>query len=48
MIKEWLLPVGSSMAGMRAIEEHCKLKPAVYVITVFDAQPHPDCNRIIW
>ncbi|HVJ39718.1 MAG TPA: FAD-dependent oxidoreductase, partial [Stenotrophomonas sp.] len=35
------------MAGIRTVEELLKLAPAMYDITVFGAEPHPNYNRIL-
>ena len=42
-----LVVVGNGMAGIRAVEELLKLAPALYNITVFGAEPHPNYNRIL-
>jgi nitrite reductase (NADH) large subunit len=47
MQKEKLVLVGNGMAGMRTIEELLKLEPALYDITVFGSEPHPNYNRIL-
>ena len=35
------------MAGMRTVEELLKLRPDLYDVTVFGAEPHPNYNRIL-
>ncbi|WP_058555660.1 nitrite reductase large subunit NirB [Thiohalocapsa sp. ML1] len=47
MQKEKLVLIGNGMAGMRTIEELLRLEPALYDITVFGAEPHPNYNRIL-
>ncbi|MBL8521815.1 MAG: NAD(P)/FAD-dependent oxidoreductase [Betaproteobacteria bacterium] len=47
MQKMKLVVVGNGMAGMRTVEELLKLAPALYDITVFGAEPHPNYNRIL-
>jgi len=42
-----LVMVGNGMAGVRALEELLKIAPAMYDITVFGAEPHPNYNRIM-
>ena len=42
-----LVVVGNGMAGMRTVEELLKLRPDLYDITVFGAEPHPNYNRIL-
>ncbi len=42
-----LVVIGNGMAGIRAVEELLKLAPALYDITVFGAEPHPNYNRIL-
>src|SRR5437868_4752561 len=42
-----LVVVGNGMAGVRAIEELLAIAPALYDITVFGAEPHPNYNRIL-
>jgi nitrite reductase (NADH) large subunit len=42
-----LVVVGNGMAGMRTVEELLKLRPELYDITVFGAEPHPNYNRIL-
>jgi nitrite reductase (NADH) large subunit len=42
-----LVVVGNGMAGVRAVEELLKLAPALYDITIFGAEPHPNYNRIL-
>ncbi|MEO9456273.1 nitrite reductase large subunit NirB [Chromobacterium phragmitis] len=45
--RQKLVVVGNGMAGMRALEELLSLAPALYDITVFGAEPHPNYNRIL-
>jgi nitrite reductase (NADH) large subunit len=45
--KPRLVLVGNGMAGMRTIEELLKLKPDMYEITVFGAEPRGNYNRIL-
>ena len=45
-MKQKLVLVGNGMAGMRTLEELLKIDPALYDITVFGAEPHPNYNRI--
>jgi nitrite reductase (NADH) large subunit len=45
--KQKLVVVGNGMAGIRAVEELLKIAPALYDITVFGAEPHPNYNRIL-
>jgi len=47
MNRQKLVLVGNGMAGMRTVEELLKLEPAMYAITVFGAEPHPNYNRIL-
>ena len=47
MRKTKLVMVGNGMAGMRTIEELLKVAPALYDISVFGAEPHPNYNRIL-
>jgi nitrite reductase (NADH) large subunit len=47
MQKMKLVVVGNGMAGIRAVEELLKIAPALYDITVFGAEPHPNYNRIL-
>ena len=42
-----LVMVGNGMAGVRTLEELLKLDPALYDITVFGNEPHPNYNRIM-
>ncbi|MDQ5896476.1 MAG: nitrite reductase large subunit [Pseudomonadota bacterium] len=42
-----LVMIGNGMAGVRALEELLKIAPALYDITVFGAEPHPNYNRIM-
>ncbi len=42
-----LVVVGNGMAGMRTVEELLKLRPDLYDVTVFGAEPHPNYNRIL-
>jgi nitrite reductase (NADH) large subunit len=42
-----LVVVGNGMAGMRTVEELLKLRPDLYDIAVFGAEPHPNYNRIL-
>jgi nitrite reductase (NADH) large subunit len=42
-----LVVVGNGMAGMRTVEELLKLKPDMYAITVFGAEPWGNYNRIL-
>ena len=42
-----LVMIGNGMAGVRTLEELLKLAPALYDITVFGAEPHPNYNRIL-
>ena len=45
--KPKLVLVGNGMAGMRTVEELLKLKPDMYEVTVFGAEPHGNYNRIL-
>lgn len=45
--KQKLVLVGNGMAGVRTLEELIKIDPALYDITVFGAEPHPNYNRIL-
>lgn len=47
MRKQRLVMIGNGMAGCRTLEELLKLKPELYDITVFGAEPHPNYNRIL-
>jgi nitrite reductase (NADH) large subunit len=47
MKKLKLVMVGNGMAGVRTIEELLKIDPALYEITIFGAEPHPNYNRIM-
>ncbi|HEY9572811.1 MAG TPA: nitrite reductase large subunit NirB [Pusillimonas sp.] len=47
MKKMKLVVVGNGMAGIRTIEELLKLDNALYDITVFGSEPHPNYNRIL-
>ncbi|MFI8483232.1 nitrite reductase large subunit NirB [Pseudomonas sp. NPDC078700] len=47
MKKLKLVMIGNGMAGVRTLEELIKLNPALYDITVFGAEPHPNYNRIL-
>jgi nitrite reductase (NADH) large subunit len=47
MKKMKLVMVGNGMAGVRTLEELLKIAPALYDITVFGAEPHPNYNRIL-
>jgi nitrite reductase (NADH) large subunit len=47
MKKMNLVVVGNGMAGIRTIEELLKLDSALYNITVFGSEPHPNYNRIL-
>jgi nitrite reductase (NADH) large subunit len=47
MKKMKLVVVGNGMAGIRTIEELLKLDSALYDITVFGSEPHPNYNRIL-
>ncbi len=42
-----LVVIGNGMAGVRTLEELLALAPALYDITVFGAEPHPNYNRIL-
>jgi NAD(P)H-dependent nitrite reductase small subunit len=42
-----LVVVGNGMAGMRVVERLLELAPAVYEITIFGAEQHPNYNRIL-
>ncbi len=42
-----LVVIGNGMAGVRAVEELLALAPALYNITIFGAEPHPNYNRIL-
>lgn len=46
-MKQKLVLIGNGMAGVRTLEELCKLAPDRYEITVFGAEPHPNYNRIM-
>ncbi|WP_257625098.1 nitrite reductase large subunit NirB [Variovorax boronicumulans] len=45
--KQKLVLVGNGMAGVRTLEELIRIDPALYDITVFGAEPHPNYNRIL-
>jgi nitrite reductase (NADH) large subunit len=45
--KQKLVLVGNGMAGVRTLEELLRIDPALYEITVFGAEPHPNYNRIM-
>ncbi|WP_019568840.1 nitrite reductase large subunit NirB [Thioalkalivibrio sp. ALMg13-2] len=45
--KPRLVLIGNGMAGMRTVEELLKLKPDMYDITVFGAEPWGNYNRIM-
>ncbi len=47
MTKMRLVVIGNGMAGIRTLEELCKLAPDLYDITVFGAEPYPNYNRIL-
>ncbi len=47
MSKMKLVMVGNGMAGVRTLEELIKLAPALFDITVFGSEPHPNYNRIL-
>ncbi len=47
MKKMRLVVIGNGMAGIRTLEELCKLAPDLYDITVFGAEPYPNYNRIL-
>jgi nitrite reductase (NADH) large subunit len=47
MKKAQLVMVGNGMAGVRTLEELLRIAPALYDITVFGAEPHPNYNRIL-
>src|SRR3546814_12143622 len=47
MKKMKLVVVGNGIAGIRTIEERRKLDNALYDITVFGSEPHPNYNRIL-
>ncbi|MGZ3254857.1 MAG: NAD(P)/FAD-dependent oxidoreductase, partial [Burkholderiaceae bacterium] len=47
MKKLKLVMVGNGMAGVRTLEELCKIAPDVYDITVFGAEPYANYNRIL-
>jgi nitrite reductase (NADH) large subunit len=47
MSKPKLIVVGNGMAGVRTLEELCRIAPDRYDITVFGAEPHPNYNRIM-
>ncbi|WP_193452328.1 nitrite reductase large subunit NirB [Pseudomonas nitroreducens] len=47
MKKLKLVLIGNGMAGVRTLEELLKIAPALYDITVFGAEPHPNYNRIL-
>lgn len=47
MEKLKLVMIGNGMAGVRTLEELLKLSEALYDITVFGAEPHPNYNRIM-
>jgi NAD(P)H-dependent nitrite reductase small subunit len=42
-----LVMVGNGMAGMRVIEELCRIAPDRYDITIFGAEPEGNYNRIM-
>ena len=46
-MKQKLVLIGNGMAGLRTVEELLKLDPALYDITIFGAEPHPNYNRIM-
>jgi nitrite reductase (NADH) large subunit len=45
--RQRLVLVGNGMAGIRTLEELIRIDPALYDITVFGAEPHPNYNRIM-
>ena len=47
MQKLKLVVVGNGMAGMKVVEELLKIRPDLYDITVFGAEPYPNYNRIM-
>src|SRR5438270_13981698 len=47
MKRSKLVMVGNGMAGVRTIEELLKVAPDLYDISVFGAEPHLNCNRIL-
>jgi nitrite reductase (NADH) large subunit len=47
MSKPRLVVVGNGMAGIRTVEELLRLRPELYDITVFGAEPYPNYNRIL-
>ena len=46
-LRKKLVVIGNGMAAMRTVEELLKLDGALYRITVFGAEPHPNYNRIM-
>jgi len=46
-MKQKLVLIGNGMAGVRTLEELLKLKPEMYDITVFGAEPYGNYNRIL-
>lgn len=47
MSKPKLVVVGNGMAGVRCVEEICRLSPDRYDITIFGSEPRPNYNRIM-
>ncbi|WP_433939426.1 nitrite reductase large subunit NirB [Paenibacillus lautus] len=47
MKRKKLVVVGNGMAGIRCVEEILKLKPELFDITIFGAEPRPNYNRIL-
>ncbi|MBD2869943.1 nitrite reductase large subunit NirB [Paenibacillus arenilitoris] len=47
MKRKKLVVIGNGMAGIKCVEEICKLEPQLYDITVFGSEPHPNYNRIL-
>jgi len=45
--RQRLVVIGNGMAGVRVVEELLKLAPALYDVTIFGAEPHPNYNRIL-
>ena len=45
--KPKLVVVGNGMAGVKTLEHLLTIAPALYDITVFGSEPHPNYNRIL-
>ena len=46
-MKQRLVVIGNGMAGKRTVDEMLPAAPEHYDITVFDAEPYGNYNRII-